>query len=312
MTTPTLSGALQGLKNLDPADVGRFKAAVAAGGQTGWAYYFPYLLSKVKPGRSGVFIAEDDGSLCVFESSATAAATRLDLLFPPIPMNRAVLARSLERANDFNGDRSARVKRIDEKDAGAVASLPELRVQQRRAQYLFAPGTYEQLGGKHYYTIRRHVAAVERLPDLEVVPLAPAHADGCRELLARWQQAHGEAHGTAGGAGASKRAIALVGGGTLGERDLRGEVVLLDGRVVAFALGGEIRPGLACSFDRKCDTQVRGLSYFHFRSLLLRLRDFDLVNDGSDAGRDGLRQLKDSFRPVAMHAEFRATQRSSA
>jgi hypothetical protein len=73
-------------------------------------------------------------------------------------------------------------------------------------------------------------------------------------------------------------------------------------------LGGEIRPGLACFFERKCDTQVRGLSYFQFRRLLTQLRDFDLVNDGSDAGSAGLRQLKQSFRPVAMHAEFRATQ----
>ena len=37
--------------------------------------------------------------------------------------------------------------------------------------------------------------------------------------------------------------------------------------------------------------------------------DVPAINDGSDAGRSGLRQLKDSFRPVAMHAEFRASQR---
>jgi hypothetical protein len=302
-----LSGALHGLKALDTADLGRFKAAVATGGQTGWAYYFPYLLTKSKPGRGGVFLTEDDGSLCVFESSATEGSTHLDLLFPPLPMNPAVLARCLERANDCNGDHSARVKRIDEQDAAAVTALPALRVKQRRSQYVFAPAAYEHLGGKRYYTIRRNVAAVQRLPDLEVVTFSPAHADGCRDLLTRWQQTHGEAHGTAGGAGPSRRAIALV--GALAERDLTGEVVMLNGRVVAFALGGEIRPGLACSFERKCDAQVRGLSYFHFRSLLLRLRDFDRVNDGSDANRAGLRQLKDSFRPVAMHAEFRAIQR---
>lgn len=306
MTGSALAGALRGLKALEIADLGRFKAAVAAGRQTGWAYYFPYLLTKAKPGQGGILIAEDDGSLCVFESSTTKSGSRLDLLFPPLPMNLAVLARSLERANDCNGDRSARVKRIDEKDGAAVASLPALRVKQRRSQYLLDPRAYEHIAGRQFYTIRRNVAAVQRLPDLEVVPFAAAHAEGCRELLTRWRLAHGDAHGTAGGGGASRRTIALV--GTLGERDLRGEVVLLNGRVAAFALGGEIRPGLACSFERKCDTQVRGLSYFHFRSLLLGLRDFDRVNDGSDAGRAGLRQLKDSFRPVAMHAEFRATQ----
>ncbi len=39
------------------------------------------------------------------------------------------------------------------------------------------------------------------------------------------------------------------------------------------------------------------------------LGEFDLVNDGSDAGRTGLRRLKDSFRPVEMHIEYSAIQR---
>lgn len=304
LSVAALSGALRELKVLDPTDLPRFKAAVTAGGQTGWAYYLPYLLTKVKPGRGGIFIAEDDGSLCVFESSAAQSTERLDLVFPPLPMNPGVLARALERANDFNGDRSARVKRIDENDAGAVASLPLLRVKQRRAQYLFAPIKYEQLAGT---PIRRRIAAVERLPNLQVVSLTRAHVNGCRQVLARWEQAHRAAHGTAGGAGASRRALALV--GTMDELDLRGEVVLLDDRVVAFAMGGEIRPGLACSFERKCDTSVNDLGYFQLRSLFLRLREFALVNDGSDAGRAGLREFKDRFRPAAMHAEFCATQR---
>ena len=85
-------------------------------------------------------------------------------------------------------------------------------------------------------------------------------------------------------------------------------VVLVNGRVSAFAFGGEIRPGLGCSFDRRSDPEIRGLSYFSLRSFLLKLQDFDVVNDGSDAGRDGLRQIKDSFRPIEMHAEYRATQ----
>ncbi len=61
-------------------------------------------------------------------------------------------------------------------------------------------------------------------------------------------------------------------------------------------------------FEAKSDTSVRGLSYFQRHSLLSKLRDFDLVNDGSDAGRPGLRQLKNNFRPVEMHVEYRGTQ----
>ena len=42
------------------------------------------------------------------------------------------------------------------------------------------------------------------------------------------------------------------------------------------------------------------------------MTDCERVNDGSDVGRDGLRQLKESLRPVARHVEFRASQRKRA
>ncbi len=38
----------------------------------------------------------------------------------------------------------------------------------------------------------------------------------------------------------------------------------------------------------------------------------ELVNDGSDFGRAGLRQLKDSLRPAQVHVEFRGSQAAAA
>ena len=309
MTGPELSGALAGLAVLGSADRARYKAAVAAAQPMGWGYYFPHLLAQNRPRRSAILVTEDQGALCIFRWELDETRARLDLYLPPIPTRLAPLRRCLERANDFNGDRSARVLRIDARDADAIAGDPELRVRQRRLQYLFAPRVYEHLVGREYGTIRRNVARIDRLPHVEVLAYATSHAEACRALLAHWKQAHRDAHGTAGGAGGSLRAIELA--GQLPETELRGEVVFLEGRLAAFAFGGEIRPGLACSFDRKCDTGVRGLSYFHFRSFLRRLGEFELVNDGSDTGRLGLRDFKDSFRPVAMHAEYRASQRGA-
>ena len=307
MNTPDLSGALQGLRALDVSDLAPYKAAVAAGQQVGWGYYFPYLLARDKPGRSAVLVGTDNGSLCVFEWKTGEDGPRLDLLFPPTPLDMPALERALERANDFNGDHTAKVMRIDEKDAGIMASASSLRLRERRSQYLFAPATYDELGGRQLRTLRRQVAAFEGLADVEIVPYAPAHEPACLELLRHWRREHRAAHGTAGGAGTTARAIELT--RLFGDPDLRGELVFVGGRLAAFAFGGEIRPGVACFFEAKSDASVPGLAYAHRRSFLLSLRDFDVVNDGSDTGRPGLRQLKDSFRPVAMHAEYRATQR---
>ena len=300
-------GALEGLEALSPRHLERFKAAVEEGKQVGWAYCFAYLLASERPGRRSFFLVEDDGSLCLFRWDAEKGdAPHLDLAFPPVPLSLGALARALERANDFNGDRSARVLRIDAQDVEAVESNRSLRVRQRRMQYMFVPARHEGLVGSEFRTVRRNVSFVERLPDVEVVPFHSPLAEGCRALLAEWRERHRSEHGTGGGVRFSRRLLEIA--GTLPERDLSGEVVLIDGRVAGFAFGGMIRSGLACSLERKCDTSVRGLSYYQFNSFLRSLRGFDLVNDGSDAKRAGLRQFKDSFRPVAMEPEYRAKQ----
>lgn len=304
---PRLAGALAGFGLLEPRDLERYRIALQAGRQQGWGYYFPYLLSHNRRGRSAVLWTEDGGSLCIYLWSLRRSRPRLDVYLTPLPMNVSVLSRCIERANDYNGDRSARVMRIDAGDAVAVGAVAGLEVRQRRLQYVYAPGGYGTLRGKQFYTIRRNVAQVEALPGIEVVPYTAALADGCRDLLRRWRRHYRSTHGSAGGTGTSKRAIELA--ARLPATVLRGEVVLLDGRVAAFVFGGEIRPGVASIFDTRSDNGVRGLAYFHRYRFLSSLLDYARVNDGSDTGRDGLRQFKDSFRPVEMRPEYRAVQR---
>ncbi len=305
-----LDGALDGLKILDVSDLERYKQAIDAGHQIGFAYYFPYLLSHNRPGRSAVLICYDRGSLCVFLWRRRNHEERLDVCMPPAPMHLGVLERCLERANEFNLDRTAGILRIDAKDAGAVSQLRRLRLKQRRLQYLYAPSVYANLGGNRYRTIRRNIALVERRADVEVVPYSASHAAACRELLRQWAEQHRNEHGGQGGVGTSARTIELA--GLLTAPDLTGEIVLLNGRLSAFIFGGEIRPGIGCVLETKCDLGVPGLGYFSRHRFLSKLEHFVLVNDGSDAGRAGLRQLKDSFRPIELHAEYRGHQRPTA
>ncbi|WKZ13051.1 MAG: phosphatidylglycerol lysyltransferase domain-containing protein [Gammaproteobacteria bacterium] len=301
-----LHGALAGLAAIDPAQLPRFKRAVAAGRQLGWGYFFPGLLALNRPDRSAILVGEDDGSVCVFRWARRESRERLDVLLAPAPMSRALLRRCLERANDFNGDRSARVLRVDAADAGAVAATAGLQVHEHKRQFLFSPSAYADISGRKFRTIRRNVAKVMELPGIEVHPLQPAHLDDCRDLLARWGEHHRSVHGTRGGLGASRRALELV--TRVGAPDLEGEVVLVQGRLVAYALWGEIRAGVAAFFDAKCEREPAGLAFFHRYHFLSRQRQFEVINDGSDADRPGLRQLKNSLRPIGFHVEHRAYQ----
>lgn len=304
---PAMHGALDGLKIVDVDDCDAYRTALAEGMPTGWSYYFPFLLTENRPGRSALLIGYDEGSVCTYSWRVKKGKPRLDLHCAPTPMNVSVLRRSLERANTFNANWSARVRRIDARDADLISTIPHLRLKKRKSQYLFAPENYAELSGKKLYTVRRNVKKVEQLAGVEVRPFSSADREASHELLRAWRKVHRATHGTAGGFGISRRAIDLF--GQLPEQVLRGETIYIDGQLAAFAFGGELRPGLACSFERKSNNDIRGLSFYQLRSLLRGLRDFDTVNDGSDTGRAGLRQLKDSFRPIAMHTEYSAVQR---
>lgn len=301
------TGALAGLRPLEVADLQLYKEAVAASGQVGFAYYFPGLLAKQRPGRTQILTATDNGSLCLYRWNNKDGKPRLDVLFAPLPFDPLVLQRCIERANDFNGDRRARILKIDEKDSGLIAEASQLNVRQRRPQYLYDPDSFGDLAGRKFRTVRRNVNRVEERDDITVRPYSNDCYEGCFDLLKRWRKHHRETHGTLGGFGTSKRLLDIA--GKLPERDLCGEVISIDDEIIAFGFGGEIRPGIGAFLEAKSDPAITGLSYFQRYSFLRKQTHFDVINDGSDTGRAGLRQLKQSLRPASMHLEFSGAQR---
>ena len=296
--------ALAGLRRLQFADLKDYKSCISAAGQMGFGYYFPYLLCRDAEEDCAVFLGEDEGSVCVFLRRYRTSRPHLDVLLAPAPMNTRVLRRCLERANDHNGDLSATVMKIDEKDVDQLSDLRTLRVKKRKEQYLYSPRSFIDIRGNRFRTLRRNVAMAEALPNLEVLPFTSEHARGCLRLLRRWRRRHRYDNGHA-----ARTAARLIGlGDALPDLDLRGEVIYVDGRLSAFSFGGELRPGLGCFVEAKSNLRIPGLSYFQRLHFLRGLSEFELVNDGPDAGRAGLKQLKDSFRPVKMHIEYRAYQ----
>lgn len=303
-----LSGALEGLKIADISDLTLYKEAVKNGEQQGFAYYYPNVLGYNRAGKSAALLVEDEGSVCVFRRTDNDSKTRLDLLLAPSPMNPAVLQRCLERANDFNGDTSSRVLKIDEKDAEIISSVPGLRVRQRKSQFLFAPASYADISSRPFRTMRRGIAKVRARDNLEVVSYSEQHTEACLELLKKWRKNHRDRHGTMGGVGTTRQIIELA--GKLGEPDIHGEVIYIDDKLVGFAFGGEIRPGYAAFLEAKCDYEIQGLSIFQRYSFMANLDQYQLINDGPDVGRTGLAQLKNSLQPVGMHIEYQARQKS--
>ena len=184
------SGGLEGLRAVALADLPRWKQAVELGQPSGFGCYFPFALVHQRPGRSAVLVTEDAGCLCTFMLRERDRGSHLDVFLAPMPMDVAVARRCLERANDFNGDRSARILRIDANDAALAATIPGLSVHERRQQYLYAPRAFGDLSGGKYRTLRRQLGKTRRLKDLEVAPYSERFGGDCRALLRRWSARH--------------------------------------------------------------------------------------------------------------------------
>ena len=302
MKTPA---GLDDLHVLGVADLPRYRRAMEEGARLGFGYGFAGLLASQRIDRRLVLLDEDQGALCVYRWGRRDRKNRLELLFPPLPHDPAVLTRCLQRIDDYNRDHRGRVLKLD---AGDVAALEGagLRVRPRKQQYLYAPAVYRDLAGGRFRTLRRQLRRVAELDGLRARPYAPADEPACLDLLAGWRRHHRANHGTRGGVGGCRRILRLA--ASLAAPELLGEVIEFGGRVVGFAFGGRLRAGHGVFIEARCDAGLPGLSYYQRHHFLLTLggQGIETVNDGPDVGRAGLAQLKNSLRPVAMHTEYRA------
>ena len=297
--------ALEGLRPISAGDLERYKAAVTQGQQVGFAYYFPSLLAKHKPGVYEILIEDCNDSLCLYRRRSKEDKQQLDILFAPMPMKLSALQHCIDRVHTFNGNQRARILKIDEKDAERLDGIPRVSIRKRRGQYLYDPDSFKELAGRRYRTVRRNINKVEALPDVRAEPYTHDHYDACRTLLKRWRDHHREKHGTQGGFGTSRRLLKLV--NSMTSPDVIGEVIFVQDELVAFAFGGEIRPGVGAFLEAKSAPEITGLSYYQRYSFLKKQNLFEFINDGSDTGREGLRQLKESLRPVGIHTEYSAS-----
>ena len=304
-TQPQLTGALSGLKILQPADLPQFKAALSAGQQQGFGYYFPYLLSYQRADRSAILYEYTAGSICVYRWRNKAQTQRLDLQLAPAPMQADAVQHCLQRANDFNTDYSAKILKIDAKDAPSIQRMDGLKLRPRKSQYLYAPSHFSDISSRPFRTLRRNIARARQHP-LEIRPYQHTDLAGCQALLDKWQRYHRAHFDSRGGVATSRRILHQT--SNFNAPDLIGEVIEIEGRIVAFSFGGEIRPGAAAFLEAKSDFEITGLSYLQRYSFMSKLTAYDTINDGPDVGRSGLARLKNSLRPCAWHEEFQARQ----
>lgn len=300
---------LRDLRPLQLTDLPRFKQAIAEGEQMGWNYFFPFLLFVRLGSRSSRCIwAEDEGSLCLYKHQY-GQKNRLDLIFPPFPFQKSALRRAIERVNDFNQSHTSWLHFIDEKDMPQVRELDIFRLTKRNPQYLFSPQELTRMDGSQFRNLRRNINTARRQADISIHPYGPEYAAQCRQLLTFWENRKENRQRSL--LYQSRYALNVFHfEPQMDDRDLHGHVYLMNGHVRAFTFGGEIRPYRGCLLLAIADPEVTCLSYFVRHHFFTSMQHCQTVNDGSDGGEGGLKEMKQRFRPCGLHAVFTAKQRA--
>ncbi|MHC4592741.1 MAG: phosphatidylglycerol lysyltransferase domain-containing protein, partial [Planctomycetota bacterium] len=205
-----------------------------------------------------------------------------------------------------NGDRSARVLWTDESDASHFAATGGFEVNLKEREYMYDPRRVSELKGHQYKDLRKRTRRFQRANDHVWRELRPEDTNGCIELLRKWKKTQGKKRTHLLDMGYTRAAIELY--PEFERKDLSGCVVLVEGEVKAFCMGGEMSDTVANFFAAKSDPEIYGLSEFSRWCFCRGMAGFELINDASDLGLPGLEQFKRKFRPVAMLDVFTVSQ----
>ncbi len=176
----------------------------------------------------------------------------------------------------------------------------------REKEFVYSGELVRRASGKQFESLRRNLSRVRRLPGLVAREYRAEDQDDCLAVLAKWRQhlrddRDIEIHGYGYTVECVRNAFAFKDG------VLRGEVLELDGRCVAFTFGGCIRSQTGSLFTAISDHDVPGLGYLAAGAIYrqrARVRSCSMTL--SDAGRAGIEYVKSRFRPVEMNNLYQA------
>jgi len=169
--------------------------------------------------------------------------------------------------------------------------------------YLYLRSDLADLPGNRFHKKKNRINYFISRHDYRVEPFSREHLQDALRLLEEWHRVHGneESRSLTAETAATREGLELA-----EELNLSGVVVLIEGRVAAFALGGLLNNTTTiCHFEKS--------GPFHEGLAQLVNREFSrsqpsgciYINREQDLGESGLRAAKLSYRPVRMVKKFR-------
>jgi hypothetical protein len=269
-------------------------------------YYFPRLHFYGQSRAHVLRWERHGGSILVYQVRRRKAGSQMNLFLAPFPFDAAALRHAVERMREFNGDRLGRIIYVQESDALPVAR-EGFEIAFREDEFIFDRAVVMALEGADFRKLRQELSRASKSGMVETRPYTMADQAACLSLVAAWRErliARGMEP-----EGYSSTVACLTAAHRFSPSLLNGLVVEIDGEVRGFAFSGPLTSTLGCNYLCITDLRFPGLALLLRYRLMAEFPDLIHFNDAHDAGRPGLRQLKQRFRPVELHAVFRARER---
>ncbi len=207
-----------------------------------------------------------------------------------------LIADSEDCGHDF------RLYELTEKSKNLLEELypGQFRFEQYRDDfdYIYATENLINLSGRKYHSKRNHISYFKNNNSWSFEPITEENISECRDMNEKWLQENLEKDSD--GILRESRAVkaALDNFKDLG---FVGGLLRVDGEVVAFTMGEELNDEVFCTHFEKAFADVRGAYPTVNREFAANmLTKYKFINREEDAGDEGLRKAKLSYRPTIL------------
>ena len=173
--------------------------------------------------------------------------------------------------------------------------------------YIYESEKLVSLAGKKLQSKRNHLARFKELPGWQYEDITEQNIHECVTYSNEWCKLNGcgENLSLMLECCAVNKALA-----NYFELGLKGGLLRLDGKVVAYTVGEQLNSDTVIVHIEKAETEIRGSYPMINREFAERLSEgFTYINREDDAGDEGLRKAKNSYYPVFMQEKYSAVKK---
>lgn len=183
----------------------------------------------------------------------------------------------------------------------------DFTVERNSFDYIYEREKLVSLAGKKLQSKRNHLARFRELPGWEYEDITEQNLQECINYSNDWCKLNGcgENLSLMLECCAVNKALAHY-----SELKLRGGLLRLDGKVVAYTVGEPLNSDTVIVHIEKADSEIRGSYPMINREFAERLSEgYAYINREDDAGDEGLRRAKSSYYPVFMQEKYSAIKK---